>query len=79
MKRCSGSRTRDRMGAKLMPYGPKITAFLAAIGVMPNVTRAAKIHKSQHYAKLKSSSVEPVSSWSSISQGTRIFNQRKTS
>ena len=41
-----------------MPFGPKITAFLAAIRVMPNVTRAAhaaKIHKSQHYAKLKSS------------------------
>jgi hypothetical protein len=41
-----------------MPYGPKITAFLAAIRVMPNVTRAAqaaKINKSLHYAKLKSS------------------------
>jgi hypothetical protein len=41
-----------------MPFGPKITAFLAAIRVMPNVTRAAratKIHKSQHYTKLKSS------------------------
>ena len=41
-----------------MPFGPKIRAFLAAIRVMPNVTRAAhaaKIHKSQHYAKLKSS------------------------
>jgi hypothetical protein len=39
-------------------FGPKIRAFLAAIRVMPNVTRAAsaaKIHKSQHYAKLKSS------------------------
>lgn len=41
-----------------MPFGPKISAFLAAIRVMPNVTRAAhaaKIHKSQHYLKLKSS------------------------
>jgi hypothetical protein len=41
-----------------MPFGPKINAFLAAIRVMPNVTRAAraaKINKSQHYAKLKSS------------------------
>ena len=41
-----------------MPFGPKISAFLAAIRVMPNVTRAAhaaKINKSQHYAKLKSS------------------------
>lgn len=41
-----------------MPYGPKITAFLAAIRVMPNITRAAhaaKINKSLHYAKLKSS------------------------
>lgn len=41
-----------------MSFGPKIRAFLAAIRVMPNVTRAAhpaKIHKSQHYAKLKSS------------------------
>ena len=41
-----------------MPFGPKISAFLAAIRVMPNVTRAAraaKIHKSQHYFKLKSS------------------------
>jgi hypothetical protein len=41
-----------------MPFGPKIRAFLAAIRVMPNVTRAAhaaKIHKSQHYFKLKSS------------------------
>jgi hypothetical protein len=41
-----------------MPFGPKISAFLAAIRAIPNVTRAAraaKIHKSQHYAKLKSS------------------------
>ena len=41
-----------------MPFGPKISAFLAAIRVMPNVTRAAraaKIHKAQHYFKLKSS------------------------
>jgi len=41
-----------------MPFGPKIAAFLAAIQVMPNVTRAAqaaKINKSHHYAKLKSS------------------------
>jgi hypothetical protein len=41
-----------------MAFGPKITAFLAAIRVMPNVTRAAKaakIKRSQHYAKLKSS------------------------
>ncbi len=41
-----------------MPFGPKITAFLAAIRVMPNVTRAAraaKINRSLHYAKLKSS------------------------
>jgi len=41
-----------------MPFGPKINAFLAAIHVMPNVTRAAKaakINKSQHYATLKSS------------------------
>jgi hypothetical protein len=41
-----------------MLFGPKITAFLAAIRVMPNVTRAAraaKINKSQHYAKMKSS------------------------
>jgi hypothetical protein len=41
-----------------MPFGSKISAFLAAIRVMPNVTRAAraaKINKSQHYAKLKSS------------------------
>ena len=41
----------------MVPFGPKITAFLAAIRVMPNVTRAARaarIHKSQHYAKLKS-------------------------
>jgi hypothetical protein len=40
------------------PFGPKISAFLAAIRVMPNVTRAAKaakINKSQHYAKRKSS------------------------
>lgn len=39
-------------------FGPKITAFLAAIRVMPNVTRAAhaaKINKSLHYAKRKSS------------------------
>ena len=39
-------------------FGPKITAFLAAIRHMPNVTRAAKaagINKSQHYAKLQSS------------------------
>jgi hypothetical protein len=39
-------------------FGPKITAFLAAIRVMPNVKRAAKaagIHRSQHYAKLQSS------------------------
>jgi hypothetical protein len=39
-------------------FGPKITAFLRAIEVMPNVTRAAKaarINKSQHYAKLNSS------------------------
>jgi hypothetical protein len=46
------------IGDKLMPFGPKITAFLAAIRVMPNVTRAAhaaKINKSLHYAKLKSS------------------------
>ena len=43
---------------KRTPFGPKIDAFLAAIRVMPNVTRAAKaakINKSQHYAKLKSS------------------------
>lgn len=41
-----------------MPFGPKISAFLSAIRVMLNVTRAAraaKINKSQHYAKLKSS------------------------
>jgi hypothetical protein len=41
-----------------MLFGSKISAFLAAIRVMPNVTRAAraaKINKSQHYAKLKSS------------------------
>ena len=41
-----------------MPFGPKMSAFLAAIRVMPNVTRAAraaKIHKAQHYFKLKSS------------------------
>jgi hypothetical protein len=41
-----------------MPFGPKITAFLAAIRVMPNITRAAKaakINKSLHYAKVKSS------------------------
>jgi hypothetical protein len=46
------------LGRDLMPFGPKINAFLAAIRVMPNVTRAAKaarINKSQHYAKLKSS------------------------
>lgn len=39
-------------------FGPKITSFLAAIRVMPNVKRAAKaagIHRSQHYAKLNSS------------------------
>ena len=39
-----------------MPFGPKMTAFLAAIRVMPDVTRAAKaakIHKSQHYDELK--------------------------
>jgi hypothetical protein len=39
-------------------FGPKMTAFLAAIRVMPNVTRAAhaaKINKSQHYDKFKSS------------------------
>ena len=41
-----------------MPFGPKINAFLAAIRVMPNITRAAKaakINKSLHYAKVKSS------------------------
>ena len=41
-----------------MPFGPKINAFLAAIRVMPNITRAAKaakINKSLHYAKMKSS------------------------
>jgi hypothetical protein len=41
-----------------MPFGPKITAFLAAIQVMPNITRAAhaaKINRSQHYAQVKSS------------------------
>jgi len=46
------------MGNNVMPFGPKIRAFLAAIRVLPNVTRAAhaaKINKSQHYAKLKSS------------------------
>jgi hypothetical protein len=39
-------------------FGPKITAFLAAIRESPEVTRAAKLakfNKSQHYAKLKSS------------------------
>src|ERR1039457_2160081 len=53
------TRIAIRTGDKLMPFGPKIRAFLAAIRVMPNVTRAAhaaKIHKSQHYFKLKSSS-----------------------
>jgi hypothetical protein len=41
-----------------MQFRPKINAFLAAIRVMPNVTRAAlaaKINRSQHYAKMKSS------------------------
>jgi hypothetical protein len=41
-----------------MRFSPKVDAFLAAIRVMPNVTRAAhaaKIHRSQHYAKMKSS------------------------
>lgn len=41
-----------------MPFRPKIKAFLAAIRVMPNVTRAAKaagINPAHHYAKLKSS------------------------
>jgi hypothetical protein len=39
-------------------FVPKMTAFLAAIRVMPNVTRAAhaaKINKSQHYDKFKAS------------------------
>ena len=43
---------------KRTPFGPKMSAFLAAVRVMPNVTRAAKaakINKSQHYTKLKSS------------------------
>jgi hypothetical protein len=41
------------------PIGQKTTAFVAAIRVMPNITRAAhaaKINKFLHYAKLKSSS-----------------------
>jgi hypothetical protein len=40
-----------------MSFAPKTKAFLAAIAVMPNVTRASEaagIHKSAHYAKLKS-------------------------
>jgi hypothetical protein len=53
----SGCDPRAREG-KSDPFGPKITTFLAAMRVMPNVTRAARaaqINKSQHYAKLKSS------------------------
>jgi hypothetical protein len=41
-----------------MPFGPKITAFLKAIRVCPNITRAAKaahINPCSHYAKLKTS------------------------
>jgi len=41
-----------------MQFGPKLNAFLAAIRVMPNVTRAAAaagMDKSHHYAKLQSS------------------------
>ena len=52
---CGGPHVGER---KHMPFGPKITAFLAAICVMPNVTRAAraaKIKRSQHYTHLKSS------------------------
>jgi hypothetical protein len=40
-----------------MSFAPKTKAFLAAIAVMPNVTpasEAAGIHKSAHYAKMKS-------------------------
>ena len=41
-----------------MAFSPRINKFLAAIRVMPNVTRAAHaagINKSQHYAMLESS------------------------
>jgi hypothetical protein len=41
----------------MMPFSSRINKFLAAIRVMPNVTRAAhaaKIDKSQHYAMLES-------------------------
>jgi len=41
-----------------MQFGPKLNAFLAAIRVMPNITRAAEaagMDKSHHYAKLRSS------------------------
>jgi hypothetical protein len=40
-----------------MAFSPRINKFLAAIRVMPNITRAAhaaKIDKSQHYAMLES-------------------------
>ena len=40
-----------------MAFSPRINKFLAAIRVMPNVTRAAHaagINKSQHYAMLES-------------------------
>jgi hypothetical protein len=42
----------------VMPFGPKISPFLAAIREMPNVTwaaHAARISRPQHYAKLKCS------------------------
>ena len=51
-------RTSPKREHKATFFGPKLSAFLAAIRVMPNVTRAAiaaKMNKSQHYAKLKSS------------------------
>lgn len=43
-----------------MQFGPKITAFLAAIRQYPNITvaaKAARIHPSSHYEKLKRSDV----------------------
>ena len=47
-----GARERPR------PFSPKMTAFLAAIQVMPLVKRAAKaagVHRCSHYRKLQSS------------------------
>ena len=59
-KRGTGSpaRKEKEKAINMKNFGPKMTAFLAAIRVMPNVTRAAhaaKINKSQHYDKFKSS------------------------